>query len=93
VIQKTLRIINTSEQPDTTEGKKMAKTALTHDEKTVLIAVFAAALLVGGWAGYAAILGFAGTVVLTTTVSTILASICGLMIALMATMAVVIRKS
>ena len=71
----------------------MAKTTLTHDEKTVLITIFAAALLVGGWAGYAAILGFAGTIVLTATVSTILASLSGLMVALMVSMAVVIRKS
>lgn len=70
----------------------MAKSTLTHDEKTVMIAIFAAALLVAGWAGYAAILGFNGMVVLTATVSTILASISGMMIALMATMAVVIRK-
>ena len=88
-----MTIINTSEQPDTAKGKTMAKTTLTHDEKTVIIAIFAAALLVGGWAGYAAILGFAGTIVLTTTVSTILASISALMVTLMVAMAVVVRKS
>lgn len=71
----------------------MAKNTFTHDEKTVLIAVFAGALLVGGWAGYAAILGFNGTVVLTATASTILASISGLMVVLMAAMTVAIRKA
>lgn len=71
----------------------MAKNTLTHDEKTVMIAIFAGALLVAGWTGYAAILGFNGTVVLTATVSTILASISGLMVALMVGMAVLIRKA
>lgn len=71
----------------------MAQSTLTRDEKTILITVFAAALLVGGWAGLAAILGFNGTVTLTATVSTILASIAGLMTALMVTMAVIIRKA
>lgn len=71
----------------------MAKSTLTHDEKTVLITVFAAALLVAGWAGFAAVLGFNGTAHLTTTVSTILASISGLMVVLMVAMGVVIRKA
>jgi uncharacterized membrane protein YedE/YeeE len=71
----------------------MAKNTMTRDEKTVLIAVFAGALLVAVWSGYAAICGFSGWVVLTPTVSTILATISGLMVALMATMVVVIRKA
>jgi uncharacterized membrane protein YedE/YeeE len=88
-----MSIINPSEQPDTTEGKKMAKNILTRDEKTVLIAIFAGALLVGVWSGYAAICGFTGWVILAPTVSTILASISGLMVALMVGMVVVIRKA
>jgi hypothetical protein len=60
VIRTVLLITNTSERPDTTRGKKMAKSTLTENEKTVMITIFAGLLIVAGWTGYASILGFTG---------------------------------
>lgn len=54
----------------------MAKnTTVTENEKTVLITVVAALVLVAGWAGYAAVLGFTGAANLTASTSSILAGI------------------
>jgi hypothetical protein len=58
-----------------------------------MIAVFAGLVLVAVWTGLAAILGFNRTVVLTTTVSTILASMSALAILTMVVGTVIIRKA
>jgi hypothetical protein len=93
-MKSDLPILDSSEQPDTTEGKTMAaQTKMTETEKTIMITVFAGLILVSGWTGIASFLGFNGTVELTNTVSTILAVISAGMVAMMVAGVVVIRKN
>jgi sterol desaturase/sphingolipid hydroxylase (fatty acid hydroxylase superfamily) len=92
VIRNHAYILNTSEQPDTTKGKKMAQNAITENEKTILIAIVAGLVLVAGWAGIGAVAGFSGVVDLTATTSTILAVIAAINTILIVVMTVVFTK-
>lgn len=87
-----LPIIDSSEQPDTARGKKMASTKMAEAEKTIIIAVFAGLIIVAGWTGYASILGFNGRIELTNTANYTLAILSALAVATMTFGTVVIRK-
>jgi hypothetical protein len=71
----------------------MAKTAITANEKTVLIAIIAGLVLVAGWAGVGAICGFTGTVNLPATTSIVLTVIAAVNLIMIGGMVHTIRKS
>jgi hypothetical protein len=71
-----LPILDSSEQPDTTEGKTMAaQTKMTESEKTLMVTVLAGLVLVAGWTVTSLVMAFNGSIEMTNVASVTLATI------------------